>query len=325
MRQMLVIAVALVGCIVAMVQSPVAAAAYPDHVIKMIVPFPPGSATDGVARNIAEALRHNLGQSVIVENQPGADGIIASQFVKRADPDGYTLLVSTSSAHGANKSLYRSLPYDPEKDFVPVAGLITIPLLLLVKKDFPASDVAGFVAVAKQRADKKPISFGSGNTSSRVAADLLKVSTNIDSIDVPYRGTPQALQDLVAGQIDAIITDPYSSMGFLKGGQIKALAVTDSARQPLLPEVPTMAEAGYKSVEVVTWAALFAPAKTDPAIVEKLNEAINIDLAKPETRKSIERMGMTPMVMKPDELRNFVSSEIPRWGNLVGLAGIPKK
>jgi tripartite-type tricarboxylate transporter receptor subunit TctC len=312
---------ALVACL------PLAAQAqsYPDRPIKMILPFPAGSATDGTARYIAEELRKSLGQPVIIENQAGADGNIAAQNAKRAMPDGYTLFMSTNSAHAVNKTLYTNLPYDPEKDFEPVAGLIRIPLTLPVRKDFPAEDLASFVKVAGQRTATKPLSFGSGNTSSRVAAELLKASAKIDMIHVPYRGTPQALTDLVGGQIDVLIVDPYSSMGFVNSGQLKVFGVTDTVRHPLLPKVPTMAEAGYKDVELVTWAALFAPARTDPAIIDRLNKEINKILAKPEAKETLQKMAMTPMVMTPGELRSFVNSEIARWARYLQLAGIPKK
>lgn len=303
-----------------------AAQSYPDRPVKLILPFPAGSATDGAARYVADELRKSLGQPVIIENMAGADGIIAAQAVRRAAPDGYTLLMSTNSAHGANRSLYNTLPYDPEKDFEPVAGVIRIPLTLVVKKDFPADDLASFLKVAQQRtAANKPLSFGSGNTSSQLGGALMKSATKADMIHVPYRGTPQALTDLMGGQIDVMVVDPYSSMGFVNSGQLKVLAVADRTRHPLLPNVPTMAEAGYKDVEIVTWAALFAPAKTDPAIVDKLNREINRILARNEAKEAVLKMAMTPMVMSPAELRAYVTSEIAHWGRLVDLAGIQKK
>lgn len=294
---------------------------YPDRPIKLILPFPAGSATDGIARVIAEDLRKGLGQPVVIENQAGADGNIAAQNVKRAAPDGYTLFMSTNSAHGVNKSLYANLPYDPERDFEPVAGLIRIPLMLLVRKNFPADDVATFVRQAKQT----PLSFGTGNTSSQVAAALLQSAAGIDITLVPYRGTPQALTDLVGGQIDAAVVDPYSSMGFITNGQLKALAVTDSVRHPLQPQVPTMAQAGYKEVELASWAALFAPAKTSPAVIERLQQEVARSLAKPEVKDAVQKMAMTTMVMTPEQLRAFVHSEIERWSRLAKLANIPKK
>jgi tripartite-type tricarboxylate transporter receptor subunit TctC len=306
---------------------PLAATAqsYPDRNIKMVLPFPAGSATDSTARYVAEELRKSLGQPVIIENQAGADGNIAAQNVKRSPPDGYTLFVSTNSAHGANSTLYTQLPYDPEKDFEPVGGLIRIPLMLVVRKDFPADDVAGFIKVANERATANPLSYGSGNTSNRVAAELLKASAKIEMTHVPYRGTPQALQDLVGGRIDVFFVDPSVVMGFVNDGQIKVLAVADSTRLPLLPNVPTMVEAGYKDVQVVSWAAVFVPATTDATIIKRLNLDINKALARPETVEYIHKMGASPMPMTSDELRRFVSLEIAHWSRLVTIAGIPKK
>ncbi len=298
---------------------------YPQRPIKLILPFPAGSATDGTARVIAEDLRKGLGQPIVIENQAGADGNIAAMNARRAPNDGYTLFMSTNSAHAVNKTLYASLPFDPEKDFEPVAGLIRIPLTLLVRPDFGASDVAGFVRVAKARSASKPLSFGSGNTSSQIAAALLASAAGVQITPVPYRGTPQALTDLVGGQIDALLVDPYSSMGFVQSGQLKVLAVTDNVRHPLLPHVPTMPEAGYPAVQVVTWAALFAPAGTDAAIVERLSNEVAKSLARPETQAAVQKMAMATMPMTPTELRGFVASEIKHWGRLVELAGIPKK
>lgn len=298
---------------------------WPDRPIKLILPFPAGSATDGTARVIAEDLRKALGQPIVIENQAGADGNIAAMNAKRAAPDGYTLFMSTNSAHAVNKTLYANLGFDPEKDFEPVAGLISIPLTLLVRKDFPADDVAAFVRLAKARSASRPLSFGSGNTSSQIAAALLGSAAGVPITSVPYRGTPQALTDLVGGQIDALLVDPYSSMGFVQSGQLKVLAVTDSMRHPLLPEVPTMAEAGYPDVRVVTWAALFAPAGTPAAIVERLSAEVARSLARPETRAAVQKMAMATMPMRPPELRDFVHAEIQRWGRLVELAGLPRK
>jgi tripartite-type tricarboxylate transporter receptor subunit TctC len=303
----------------------VSAQSYPARPVKLILPFPPGSTTDATARLVADELRKNLGQPVVVDNQVGADGIIAAQAAKRAAPDGYTLFMSTNSAHGANKALYKTLPYDPEKDFEPIAGVLRNPVMLLVHKDFPADDVEGFVKVARQRGSTKPVSFGSGNTGGVVAAHLMKAEGKIEIIHAPYRGTPQALQDLVAGQIDALFADPYSSSAFVTAGQLKALAITGTSRHPLLPNLPTMAEAGYKGVDVVTWVALFAPAGTDPAIVGRLNRAMNAVLAKREMKEALLKMATFPMPMDAPELRAFVGQEISRWGRFVELAGIEKK
>ncbi len=302
-----------------------AAQTYPDRPIKLVMPFPPGSATDATTRVVADELRKVLGQPVVIENQVGADGLIAAQAVKRASPDGYTILVSTNSAHAANKALYTTLPYDPEKDFDPVAGIILNPVALLVRKDFPADDMNGFVKVAHQRGSAKPITFASGNTAGAVSAYLMKLHAKLEITHVPYRGTPQALQDLVGGQVDALFADPYSSSPFVSGGQLKALAVTSSSRHAMLPNVPTMTEVGYKDVGLITWVGLFAPAGTDPAIVTKLNREVNAILVKPAVKEALLRMGTTPWVMSPRDLRSFVSREILNWRTYVEVAGIPKK
>lgn len=325
MRRIISLAISVATCIAALLALAAHAQSYPARPIKMVLPFPAGSASDVSARYIAEELRKSLGQPVIIENQAGADGNIAAQAVKRAAPDGYTLFMSTNSPHAANKALYINLPYDPEKDFEPVAGLVRIPLVLLVKKDFPAEDIAALVKLAGQRAATKPLSYGSGNTGGRVAAELLKAATKIDLIQVPYRGSPQVLTDLVGGQIDLAFVDPYTSNGFVNSGQLKALGVTDSVRHSFLPKVPTMAEAGYKDVGLVTWAALFAPANTDPAIADLLNKEINRILAKPEAKEALQKMAMTPMLMTRSELRSFVGTEILRWAGYIELAGISKK
>lgn len=215
--------------------------------------------------------------------------------------------------------------YDPERDFEPVAGLIRIPLMLLVRKDFPANDRAAFVQQAKQRAATKPLSFGTGNTSSPFAAALLDSAAGLDITQVPYRGTSQALTDLVGGQIDAVVVDPYSAMGFITNGQLKDLAVTDTTRHPWLPQVPTMAQAGYKDVQVVSWAALFAPAKTSPAVIDRLQREVANSLAKPEVKEAVQRMAMTTRLMTHEQLRAFVHAEIEHWGRLVELAQIPRR
>jgi tripartite-type tricarboxylate transporter receptor subunit TctC len=319
LKQFFAVAIVLLSVLM-----PALVQAYPDRVIKLVVPFPAGSTVDALARFIGDELRKGLGQTIVVENQAGADGIIAAQAVKRAVPDGYTLMVSTSSPHAANRALYPQLPYDPEKDYEPVATLIRIPQLLIVKKNFPADDVKGLVRVARER-HLTPLSFGTGNTSSRVLGELLKTSAKINMTAVPYRGIPQALQDLANDQVDVTFADPYVAAPLISSGQIKALAISDSTRLPSMPDVPTMAEAGYNDVLLTAWAGLFAPAKTDPAIIDRLNREINRILETPRARDFIQKMGAKPLVMTPAEFRIFVSSEIARWRELVEMAGIQKK
>lgn len=322
-----IFAAALPLALVAWLPLPAAAQPYPNRAIRIIVPFTPGSVTDAVGRLIAEDLQKSLGQPVIIDNQAGADGIISAQKAKAAAPDGYTLYMGSSSPLAFNPAFYTSLPYDPQKDFDPVAGLFSIPMILGVRKDFPADDLAGFLKIAKERPAANPVSIGTGNASGLLATELLKGSTKIPLTHVPYKGTPQALQDVVGGQVDALFVDPLASAGFVKSGQIKGLALTDiMARAPMMPNVPTMAEAGHKEVAVVSFAGIFVPAKTDPAIIERLSKEINKVLEKPQTKEFIiQKAGATPLVMTPAELRRFVDSEIVRWGKVVETAGIEKK
>jgi tripartite-type tricarboxylate transporter receptor subunit TctC len=217
---------------------------YPSQRLTLIVPFPPGSATDSVTRHLAESIRGATYVAVVVENKPGADGNLAALAVLKAEPDGYTAFVTTNSTQAANASLFNSLPYDPKTDFAPVAGIMTIPMMLAVRPDFPARDVAEFVELAKKR--EKPLSFGSGNTSSRGAAELFRFREGIHMQHVPYRGMPQALTDVISGQIDCVFADPASAQGLLRAGQLRALAVTGPQRIETMPDLPTIAESGLR-------------------------------------------------------------------------------
>jgi len=303
-----------------------AAQSYPARSIKLIVPFPPGSSADASARLMGDELRKSLGQTVVVENLPGADGILAAQAVKRAPADGYTIFLSTNSTHAANVSLHANLPYDPEKDFEPIAGYVSVPMILLVKPDFPAREVAGFVKVAGERANgAKPLNYGSGNTAGQVAAALLSSASKVKMVHVPYKGSAQAIQDLIGGHIDFLFTDAFSPLALVNDGRLRVLGVADQKRHPLLQQVPTMAEAGYRDVHVVAWNGFFAPAGTNRAIIDQLHKEISSVLAKPETGEALQKMGLTPMPMAPAEFRSFVGSEIGRWRKNVQLAGIEKK
>jgi tripartite-type tricarboxylate transporter receptor subunit TctC len=201
-----------------------------------------------------------------------------------------------------------------------------VPMILLVKGDSPVQDVAGFLRVASQRAAAgNPINYGSGNTAGQVASALLSSATKIKMVHVPYKGSAQALQDLVAGHIDVLFTDAYSPLALVNDGRLKVLGVADQKRHPLLPQVPTMAETGFPAVHVVAWNGYFVPARTDPAIIRRLATEINDVLAKPETVAALQKMALTPMVMAPAELGKFVTSEIGRWRSNAALAGLEKK
>jgi tripartite-type tricarboxylate transporter receptor subunit TctC len=300
-----------------------AAEPYPSQRLTLIVPFPPGSATDSVTRHLAESIRAAANATVVVENKPGADGNLAALAVLKAEPDGYTAFVTTNSTQAANVSLFNSLPYDPKADFAPVAGIMTIPMMLTVKSDFPATSVAEFVALAKKR--EKPLSFGSGNTSSRGAAELFRFREGIEMQHVPYRGMPQALTDVVGGQIDCLFADPASAQGLVQDGKLRALAVTSSTRLETMPELPTIAETGLPGYELTAWVGVFVRAKTPPEIVARLNDLVTAFVNSPEARKYLETIGATPFPSTPQELAAFQETDTRRWAEIVATAKIERK
>jgi tripartite-type tricarboxylate transporter receptor subunit TctC len=309
--------------VLAVAVSAASAEPYPSQRLTLIVPFPPGSATDGVTRHLAESIRVATNVSVVVENKPGADGNLAALAVLKAEPDGYTAFVTTNSTQAANISLFNSLPYDPKADFAPVAGIMTIPMMLTVKSDFPATSVAEFVELAKQR--PKPLSFGSGNTSSRGAAELFRFREGIELQHVPYRGMPQALTDLMGGQIDCVFADPASAQGLVQDGKLRALAVTSSKRIETMPGLPTIAESGLPGYELNAWVGVFVRANTPPEIVARLNSLVNGFVNSAEAKNYLATVGATPFPSTPQELGAFQETDTRRWAEIVETAKIEKK
>jgi len=300
-----------------------AAEPYPSQRIMLVVPFPPGSATDSVTRHLAESIRAATKATVVVENKPGADGNLAALAVLKAEPDGYTAFVTTNSTQAANVSLFNSLPYDPRADFAPVAGIMTIPMMLTVRSDFPAKSVAEFVELAKK--SEKPLSFGSGNTSSRGAAELFRFREGIVMQHVPYRGMPQALTDVIGGQIDCVFADPASAQGLVQDGKLRALAVTSSKRLEAIPELPTIAESGLPGYELTAWVGVYVRTKTPPEIIAKLNALVTAFVNSPEARNYLATIGATPFPSTPRELGAFQETDTKRWAEIVETAKIEKK
>jgi tripartite-type tricarboxylate transporter receptor subunit TctC len=309
--------------LLAVALSTVSAEPYPSQRLTLIVPFPPGSATDSVTRHVAESIRAATGATVVVENKPGADGNLAALAVLKAEPDGYTAFVTTNSTQAANISLFNSLPYDPKTDFAPVAGIMTIPMMLTVKSDFPAKSVAEFVELAKKR--PKPLSFGSGNTSSRGAAELFRFREGIEMQHVPYRGMPQALTDVMGGQIDCVFADPASAQGLVLDGKLRALAVTSSTRLETMPNLPTIAESGLPGYELTAWVGVFVRTKTPPEIIARLNSLITGFVNSAEAKNYLTRIGATPFPSTPEELGAFQETDTKRWAEIVETAKIEKK
>ena len=301
----------------------VSAEPYPSQRLTLIVPVPPGSATDGVTRHLAESIRAATNVTVIVENKPGADGNLAALAVLKAEPDGYTAFVTTNSTQAANVSLFNSLPYDPKADFAPVAGIMTIPMMLTVKADFPSKSVAEFVELAKKR--QKPLSFGSGNTSSRGAAELFRFREGIELLHVPYRGMPQALTDLMGGQIDCVFADPASAQGLVQDGKLRALAVTSAKRLDTMPELPTVAESGLPGYELTAWVGVFVRGETSPEIIARLNSLVTGFVNSADAKNYLTTIGATPFPSTPQELAAFQETDTRRWAEIVETAKIEKK
>jgi tripartite-type tricarboxylate transporter receptor subunit TctC len=292
---------------------------YPARQITLVAPFPAGSATDTIARMLANSMSQEAKVPVVVENKPGADGNIAATQVARAAGDGYTVFITTNSTHAANASIFKALPFDPKADFLPVAGLVKIPIILAVKTDSPVESVADFIARARRAA--KPLTFGSSSQTGRGAGEAMKV----DLLNVPYKGSPQALTDLVGGQIDSVFGDPISAAGMVSKGLVRVLAVTSAARVATLPDVPTLAEAGLVDFELTAWVAMFVPAKTPRDAVERLNAYANAFLKSPTTVKHFAGMGSIAFPTTPEQLGSFAEAETKRWARIVEYAKIERQ
>lgn len=299
---------------------PAAAQDFPAKNIKFVVPFAAGSATDALARILGEHLSRGLGKPVTIENTPGASGILAAQNVARADADGHTLLITTNTTHGANQSLLKNVPYDAVKDFEPVGKLGTITLALTTHPSVPAKTVAELVAHAKANPGK--LTFGAGSSSSRIAGEMLKSLAGLDLTYVPYRSNPQAITDLLGGQIAIVFADISTTLPQVKAGKINGLAVSTARRSPLAPDLPTMAEAGVAGYDLAAWFAAFTPAKTPRPVIDKLNQAFTAALNDKTTQERLLAAGIEPEGSTPDELKAFVPVEIKKWAEIVKAAGI---
>lgn len=296
---------------------------FPSRRITLVVPFPAGSATDGTARRLAADLSRVASVPVIVENKPGADGNIAALSVLRADPDGYTVFVTTNSTHAANVNLFKSMPFDPKADFAPVTGIVTIPMMLAVKADFPAKNIAEFIALAKSR--PQPLTFGSGSQTGRGAGELFKEREGLTMTHVPYRGSPQALTDLLGGHVDSLFVDPVSAAGMMQKGDLRVLALTSSKRAAIMPNIPTLDESGLPGFELTAWIAAFVPQKTPRAAVLKLNAMLTGILNDPATATYLSSTGATPFPTTPEQLAAFAETDTKRWARVVEAAKMEKQ
>jgi tripartite-type tricarboxylate transporter receptor subunit TctC len=298
-----------------------AQAAYPDKPIKVVLGFAAGGGSDILLRKIAPAIGDALGQTLVVENQPGAGGNLAMSAVAHAAPDGYTLLMG-SPGLATNSSLYANLGFDPLKDFTPVAMVGSVQNVLLVRRDLPVNSVAELIAYAKQNPGKLNYASPGVGTSLHLAAELFKVNTGAQMVHVPYKGGAQALNDLMGGQVDLMFNVLPSAMPQIKAGNVKALAVTGAKRAATLPELPTMIEAGVPGYTAVTWNGIVAPAGTPKEIVTKLNEAIVRVLRTPEMQHNLAEIGQDVLVGTPEQFGTLIRDETAKWKRTIEAAGI---
>jgi tripartite-type tricarboxylate transporter receptor subunit TctC len=296
------------------------AEAFPAKPITIVVGSSPGSTTDGLARAIAQEILTETKQSVIVENKPGASGGIAAQYVARAAPDGSTVFMTTNTTQAANPYLFKKLTYDPVKDFAPVALLVKGYLLMVANSSVTAKSVSDFISLAKKH--PKQYTFGAGSSSSRVAGELFQQMAGVELTYVPYKANPNAMIDLVGGQIDMMIVDLTTSLPHVRAGRLHALGVSSLTRSALVPELPTLSEAGLQGYQISYWNALYAPAKTPETVVQRLNELMLKAVAAEPVKKFIAQNGMEVVTSTPGELKSFQEMELDNWGKVIKKAGI---
>ena len=287
--------------------------------IRILVGAPAGGTTDTMARTLGIELGKALGRLVIIENRPGAGGNIAAESVAKAAPDGNTLLMSFTS-HAINASLYPSLPFDPERDFTALTMVSTSPAMLVAHPSLPANNIRELIALAKARPGKLNFAIGSLGSSVHLAGDAFKMMSGAYIVNIPYRGTAPAIQDVLAGQVEMMFANVGNAQAHVRAGKLKALGVTSAKRLPAFPDVPAIAEVlrGYESS---AWFGLFGPARMPPELVKRISEAAQQAIATPDVKRRIEAEGATPVGNTPQEFARFVHAEIARWGKVVKFSG----
>jgi tripartite-type tricarboxylate transporter receptor subunit TctC len=317
------LAVALVLALAA--GSPAVADDYPNHPIRLIVPFAAGGAADAVARIIGKRIGETLGQPIVVEDRGGGGGTIATELVKNADPDGYTLLLGQSGPISINPGIYTKLSYDPEKDFVPISMTTAYPYVLVVNPSLGVKTVAELVALAKRKPGELNYGTAGVGVSNHLCTELFDNKAGIKMTHVPYRGTSLAVGDLIAGQVQVVFADPVSALSQVRGGALVALAVTSKERSPVAPEVPTIAESGYPGFDAVAWHGIMAPAGTPKPIIDRLNAAIVDALKEPQTAKLIEAQAMQIVGSSPQAFADFIKQDIVLWKGVAQEAKVEVK
>jgi tripartite-type tricarboxylate transporter receptor subunit TctC len=298
----------------------VPAQSYPAKPIRFVVGFPPGGGNDIIARMVGAKMQESWGQPVVIDNKPGANSIIATEFVAKSAPDGYTLLVNATGGMSVNPVLYTTLPYDPLKDFVPISMVGSFPLVLAVNPSVPARSVQELVAYAKANPGK--LNYSAGSTAFQVATEMFKQMTGIDVRHIPYKGSAASITAVIAGDVQMTIVDTPPLVPQIKGGRVRALAVTSAKRAGAMPDLPTIAESGVPGYEMVLWIGVFAPAGTPREIADKLNAEVVRIVNLPDIREKLDGMGVDPLGNSSEQVAEWIRREIARFGPVAKAAGI---
>jgi tripartite-type tricarboxylate transporter receptor subunit TctC len=294
--------------------------AYPSKPIRIVVGFPPGGGNDIIARLVGAKMQESWGQPVVIDNKPGANSIIAAEFVAKSAADGHTLLVNATGGMSVNPVLYAKLPYDPLKDFVPISMVGSFPLVLVVHPSVPASSVSELIAYAKANPGK--LNYSSGSTAFQVASEMFKQMTGTDIKQIPYKGSVQSISAVMAGDVQMTIVDTPPLVPQLKSGKVRAIAVTSAKRAGAMPELPTIAEAGVPGYEMALWIGVFAPAGTPQEVAAKLNAEVVRIVGLSDIREKLDAMGVEPLGNSSEQMAEWIRREIAKYGPVVKAAGI---
>ena len=294
---------------------------FPDKPVRFVIGFTPGGPSDILARAVGQRLGERWGHQVVVENRPGAGGNLAAEAVAKSAPDGYTWLLGNNSILATNQSLYRKLPYDPVKDFAPVALVAVQPNILVVHPDVRASSVQELISLAKQSPGGLNYASSGAGAAAHLAGELFKSMAGLDMVHVPYKGAQPALTDLIAGQVQLMFATSASVIPYMKAGRLRALAVTTAQRSPSVPDLPTVSEAGLPGFEATTWHGVVVPSAVPPALVQKLNQDINAVLREKDLSERLAGLGAEIMTGSPRDFADYIAREIPKWSKVVRDSG----
>jgi tripartite-type tricarboxylate transporter receptor subunit TctC len=314
--------ITILGAIVLAAVSTVSfAQAYPTKPVTIIVPWPPGGPSDIAARPMAKALTDEMKQTFIIDNRGGAGGNIGSAMVAKAAPDGYTLLITSSAPIVINPSLYKQMPFDPQKDLAPITNLLRVPLILAVHPSVPAKNLQELIAYVNSQKGKVQYASAGNGTPQHLTGELFKATAKVDMIHVPYKGSAPAITDLIGGHVPIMFDSAIAILPHIKGGKVKAIAITSAKRSSILPDVPTFAEAGMKGFESYAWYGFFAPAKTPKEIIAKLNADALKAMKQPEWQKVLADTGSENVGESPEQFATFIKGEAAKWAKVVKESG----